>query len=96
MCRPCTRLRYRSQGMSAETRLDRAVQRVQKKLDPEDTDGDFSPDYFPRRPPWMRRHTYRRLTVRLDQLQQAREDIWNLRFHRFARRWGAFPQDILD
>lgn len=96
MCRTCTRLPYRSQGMSAETRLVRAIQRLQEKLDPEDTDGDFSPDYVPRRPRWMRRHTYRRLAERLDRLQQARDDIWNVRLLTFARRWGALPDDLLN
>jgi hypothetical protein len=82
-------------NLSQEARIDHAINRIQLKLDADD-DGDFGPDYVPRRPLWMRRHTYLRQVERLDQLQQARDAIWNIRLFRFARCWGAPPESFLE
>jgi hypothetical protein len=96
MCRPCSHLRYRSQGMSPEARMNLAINRIQRSLVSDANGGDFSLDHVPWRPKGMRRRMYRRLVEQLTRLQQARDDIWNVRLFKFMRRWGVLPEDLLE
>jgi len=74
ICRICTRARYWTQTAGPDSRMAYGIRKVQRLLAPAEDADDYLLEWVPRRPPGMRRATYRRLVDRALRLVEKRDE----------------------
>ena len=87
-CRECWRLTYASQYEALFERARSQAEKIRAKLGkPGFIDVDCTHD-FPKKPKWMRWHTYRRLRAKDSELMRTYEDGFCLMAMSFLQRYG--------